>query len=406
MLSLLRFLSTRLAGSGERSTFLSFAKIVAFFSVFLGSAALVLSLSVLEGFEHTLHHIAESMSSHAQLRTVGTLSFSDKMRLFKALPGLSADISSVSPTISINALVLAHGVTEGITLKSFAKADDLTSRFHANVVEGSPQFRSEKGVALGHRLASRLACHVGDTILLSLAAADDIHDLSSMRIVPVHVASIYKTGMTQYDDVYIYAPFSFCASVIDTVRCMPLYAEIMLRDIRRLTVVKSNLEERCRNAVEIVTVNDIHQGMFSWIEIQKKPIPLVIGLISIVAVFTIVTTLLISIVEKTRSLAVLRTLGLSSKSLLGIVSWQGFTLGFAGSVSGALVADILLLVQQQFGLLRLDGSIYFVDTLPVSINAVHSIIVVSIATCISLIATLIPGVIATRISPVGALRFH
>jgi lipoprotein-releasing system permease protein len=185
-----------------------------------------------------------------------------------------------------------------------------------------------------------------------------------------------------------------------------MYTEVWLRNAKDADRVARSIEEQLRYGVECTSVNDIHRGMFSWIEIQKRPIPLVIGLIGMVAVFNIVTTLLISIVEKTQSYAVLQTLGLPRSALIAIVSLQGFSLGFWGSVSGTAAAIVVLYLQQTFGIVRLDGSVYFVDTLPVVIDPLHAAIVISTATFFSLAATLVPGVIASKVSPVASLRFR
>jgi lipoprotein-releasing system permease protein len=411
--SLLRFLSTRLAETSGRKRFLSFAKLVAFVSVFVGSAAMVLSLAVLEGFDMALHSLAETFTSHIQVRARGELSLSHNQRLTAVLPEVSPEIVHTENVISVNALLYAHGSTEGVIVKSnddakgvpYSEQRAMSGR--RRVTQGVQKLSSAgtKVVSLGSRLASRLQCTVGDTILLTISSSGD--PLSgSFDIIPVRVASLYESGMTQYDDVFVYAPMPLCITLIDTLATAAMYTEVWLRNSKDADRVARSIEEQLRYGVECTSVNDIHRGMFSWIEIQKRPIPLVIGLIGIVAVFNIVTTLLISIVEKTHSYAVLQTLGLPRAALIAIVTLQGFSLGFWGSVSGTAAAVVVLYLQQTFGIIRLDGSVYFVDTLPVVIDPLHAVVVICTATFFSLAATLIPGVIASKVSPVASLRFR
>jgi lipoprotein-releasing system permease protein len=410
---LLRHLSTRLAVSSGRRRFLSFAKAVAFTSVFLGSAAMVISLSVLAGFDAALHSLAESFTSHIQVRTRGYMPLGEKDALLRSIPAVSPDIVRVDEVISVNALLYAHGSTEGVIVKSLpkrlyaptgAQADDRGNR---RVVAGNAEISglSDRDVAIGARLASRLSCSVGDTVLITTSSSD-LQQYSSFDVLPVRIASIYESGMTQYDDIYVFAPFAFSRSIIDTLHSGAVYAEIWVKDRRMVSGIAASIAEQLRYAVECTTVDDLHRGMFSWIEIQKKPIPLVIALISIVAVFNVVTTLLISIVEKTASYAILQTLGLSRNAIISLVCWQGLRLGFAGSSAGCLFAFGILYAQKVFGLVRLDGAIYFVDTVPVVLDISHSILVIVIASGISLIATLIPGLIASRFSPVASFRFR
>lgn len=410
-IELLRYLSTRLAVSSQRRRFLSFAKAVAFISVMLGSAAMVICLSVLAGFDDALHTLAESFTSHIQVRSRAAMSLGEKSQFIKQISRTSGSIVRVDEIATSNALIYSHGTTEGIILKSvpmsvWSRSDEIHRR-RPRIKAGKKSFTELQvnEVAVGARLAARLSCSAGDTLLVTTSASDP-DQFSSFDVIPVRVGCVYESGMTQYDDVVVYAPFAFCQSIIDTVHTMSVYAEVWLQDRSQLASVTAAISESFRYAVECVTVEDLHRGMFSWIEIQKRPIPLVIALISIVAVFNIVTTLLISIVEKTHTYAVLQTLGLSGRAVIGLVCWQGLRLGFFGSTMGCALAAGALYLQQTYSLIHLDGAIYFVDTVPVLINPVHSIIVVVVASSISVLATLIPGIIASRFSPVAALRFR
>jgi lipoprotein-releasing system permease protein len=145
--------------------------------------------------------------------------------------------------------------------------------------------------------------------------------------------------------------------------------------------------------------------MFAWIELQKEPIPIVLGLISIVAVFNILTILLITVVEKTHSIGILRALGLTNREIISIFIYQGTSIGFFGTLLGCGLALAFSIVQQQYGLIHLPGEIYFMDKLPVAINPIHYVIVIGISVVLSLAATLIPSFIAVKINTIKALRF-
>ncbi|MFM8569427.1 MAG: ABC transporter permease [Candidatus Kapaibacterium sp.] len=374
---------------------------------------MVIALSVLAGFDESLHSLAESFTSHIQVRSDAAASLGEKEALYRSLPTLTQGIRQVDAVISINALVYAHGTTEGVSIKSvpqslFADAEFavITGNRH-RVVAGSTDLAAmaDRSVAIGGRLASRLGCGAGDTVLITTTSSDS-RMFSPFDVQPVCVAAVYESGMTQYDDIYLFAPYAFCRTIIDTIHAGALSAEVWVDDRRSVGRIASELAERSRFSLECTTVDDLHRGMFSWIEIQKRPVPLVIALISIVAVFNVVTTLLISIVEKTRSYAILQTLGLSGREVIALVCWQGFRLGFAGSAAGSLAAFICLYLQKTYALVRLDGAIYFIDRVPVVLDPFHPLLVIGVASGISVLATFIPGIIASRFSPVANLRFR
>jgi lipoprotein-releasing system permease protein len=132
----------------------------------------------------------------------------------------------------------------------------------------------------------------------------------------------------------------------------------------------------------------------------------VLGLISIVAVFNILTILLVTVVEKTKTIGILRTLGFRNRDIIYIFIFQGLKIGLIGTVLGSVIALIFSILQANFQLIRLPGEIYFIDALPIDINIVHYLIVIGTALTLSFLATLIPSFIAVRINTINALRFR
>jgi len=160
--------------------------------------------------------------------------------------------------------------------------------------------------------------------------------------------------------------------------------DIILYDINKAQQIAGKIEKSLGYPFYVYTVFDLHSSVFAWIELQKEPIPLVLGLISIVAVFNIITVLLITVVEKTYSIGILRALGMSRKNIIKII---------AG------------LIQKSYKIVSLEGEMYFLDALPIKFELWHFAIVISTALLLSFFATLIPSFIAAKIQPVKALRF-
>jgi lipoprotein-releasing system permease protein len=181
--------------------------------------------------------------------------------------------------------------------------------------------------------------------------------------------------------------------------------DIMLYDINTAAYVSKKMNLSLGYPYYAYTVFDLHSAIFAWIELQKAPIPLVLGLISIVAVFNIVTILLITVVEKTHSIGILRALGMPRNNIIRIFIIQGLSIGLVGTLLGCGIGLTVGLIQQHYQIFKLHGEIYFLDTLPVRFEAWHFITVISVSLVLSFLATLIPAFIAARIQPIRAIRF-
>jgi lipoprotein-releasing system permease protein len=151
-----------------------------------------------------------------------------------------------------------------------------------------------------------------------------------------------------------------------------------------------------------VSVYELHQPMFAWIELQRVPIPLVLGLFTLVAAFNVLTFLVLLIAEKMPSFAVLQALGMSAGQMRNLLLWQGFGVSLAGALMGCAVALLLCLVQAHFGIIRLQGALYHLDRLPVAFVMWHPALVVAVAVGLSVAVSMIPARLLRRL-PLTAL---
>ncbi len=404
---LIRLISSRFRSSIKGNGFLSFSKAVAFISVMLGSMALVIALSVLGGFDQSLHNIAATFTSHIQVHSSLSGRFHHADEIARRVQNVSSEIQYVVPVLQSEALIMRRGNTEGIILKSEYPSAKRTLVPQLRRLKSGSWPAEESGrrdILLGANLARRLDCTTGDTVFVSFAPGGFV-DANSVVTLRFNVSGIYESGMTQYDDQMVYTTYTTLNDIVSPESPSASHLELWLHDAAHADKVARAIEQSFGFRLSATSMEEIHRGMFAWIEMQKQPVPIVLGLISIVAVFNLLTTLLISIVEKSSSYAVLLTLGLQTRDLLISVVWQGLMIGASGAVAGCAIALGLSLLQQQFGILHLDGSIYFVDKVPVSIVPWHYVVVLVVSISLSILATLIPGVIASRIPAITALRF-
>ena len=183
------------------------------------------------------------------------------------------------------------------------------------------------------------------------------------------------------------------------------YFEVYINNINNVDNVVLKLEDDLGYPFFPISYYDMNQSIFAWIELQKEPIPIVLAIISLVAILNIITTLIITVVEKTRSIGVLQTLGLKRSNLIKIFVFQGIRTTILGSIVGCILALILCILQITFGIIKLDSSIYFLDSLPIKLEFWYFAVIIGTTTLLALFASFIPARIATKITPLQAIKF-
>jgi len=406
-LELIKYISGRLSSSAKRQRFQNFSRMVALISVTLGSIALLISLSVLSGFEKALREKAIKSTSHIKLFSYNRKPLPDYPSTIEKVKFNFPEIKSIAPSIEREGLIRSDINIEGILIRGIKTELDITN-LNEDIVEGRLKFSEEgsKELIIGRSLARKLNVHAGDSLVLYAMREQEYNTMAYPDISKFIITGVYETGMSKYDDMLVYIPFKTAAMIFNVPDGYTLGYEIMLNDIQQAKEITTMLEEELGYPYYGYTVFELHGAMFAWIELQKEPIPIVLGLISIVAVFNILTILLITVVEKTKTIGILRTLGLTNKEIMSVFIYQGSFIGLTGAILGSGIALAFCLLQQFFGFISLPGNIYFVDSLPVDINPYHYLIVIISVLFLSFISTLIPALVAVKVNTISALRFR
>jgi lipoprotein-releasing system permease protein len=218
------------------------------------------------------------------------------------------------------------------------------------------------------------------------------------------VTGIYESGMAEYDDVYAYTGIQD-AQVLFQIPDAASGFDIQLSRVDSADAVAERAADLLGYPHYARTVFESYRNLFSWIELQKKPIPIILGLIIIVATVNIIGTLLMMVLDKTREVGVLATLGATRWGITRVFLRQGLTIALVGTVLGNLLAFILLTLQQNFKILSLPSDIYFMTSVPVLMRWEDFLVVSAITVALSMLSALIPARLAARLDPVTAIRF-
>ncbi len=405
-LNFINFLVKRYSRTKTRSGFVNFAWWSSLVSIILGVVALIISLAILDGFDSMLRENAIRFTSHIKLLTFNRNpiqnAYDIQNKLMKNIP----EITKAVPTIEKEVLIKYRGALDGVLLKAFFPYNNLPE-LEGLVHYGNHKFSSAEAneIILGKMLADKIGANVGDSIVLATARSFTKDGLVFPTYKKFRVIGFYESGMAKYDGLVVYAPYRSVAKFSGFDSLSTSSFDIFIKDVTKINSIANHIEEVLGYPFFCFTFYELHSSIFAWIELQKEPIPIVLSLITIVAVFNIVTFLLINIVEKTKSIGILATLGMKRKEIVALFIHYGLKIVVLGTSIGFLLAFLFCIIQKEYKIIHLDSKIYYLNALPIDISLSHYLVVAGFTFSIGFASAIIPSLIASKIKPVQALRF-
>lgn len=397
------YIAKQFIHSRKDSRFISLISTIAIMGIALGVATLIIAISVLKGFEQTITNKVIDFDSHIKITSYR----SDLPDYKKTLPWIQSHLEKFNPKITpfSSKLVLISNKKkkEGINLFGL-DADNDKPFFVNNIVEGDVKLSDDK-ILIGKKLADKLFLKVGDRVNIFSLKNDQIPSPDNLPNIQKFVVSgIFESGMTEYDDTYAYTSLESAQKLFD-IGDNITGINIKLGNISKIDSLTTFLSKSLRYPYLVRSVYQIHRNIFTWIELQKEPIPIVLALIILVAVFNIVGTLLMIVLEKTNSIGIIQTLGSKQHQIISIFMIHGAFLGIIGIFMGSLLASILIFVQEKFNIITLPSSVYFMSKVPFLLTADTFIWIAILTFILCLLASVIPSYIASKIRTLTALRF-
>lgn len=403
------FITNRYIRTGRKSKTLNFISLITIGGIAIGVAAVIIALSALDGFENTIAQKIIQFNSHIQISSFANKNLPDyeytRGFLLDRLKPYSIQISPYAEKISI---IRYKKRSEGVTLKGLLPKYDV-SDLKNNIVEGSFRLESQNGnasILLGRKLAERLLVKTGDKIVIFSLKNNDIPSPDNPPgIKSFTVTGIFESSMAEYDDAYAYTDLSSAQDIFGMQDYVNGY-DIKLNSLEKVDSLARNLQDYLGYPYYVRTIYETHQTIFTWLELQRKPIPIAIGLIIIVASFNIIGALFMMVLEKTRAIGTLKSLGMKRRQISAIFLAQGVYLSLIGITLGNLLAFAISRLQENYEIIKLPASVYYMSKAVLDISLENYLIVSGITLSISLLSAYIPGRIAAKINPVNTLRFN
>lgn len=404
------FLLKRYLKPGNKSKTYTFFSFAALAGIALGVTTLIVALSVLEGYEKVISEKLVTFDSDIQIYGYGNQDLPEPEKAETTIKSIAgSNLNSVELGAQKICILGKNRINEGVTLKGIS-GDYLKRRDGLKLVSGSFDLGldadSVNKVIIGKTLATKLRVKTGDMINFFAINAVDLKTMTALPAVENFVVSgIYQTGMGKYDDAFAYTALSELQRLYEMDDKINLI-EVKLNRGVAVDSLKNVIQQNLGHPYFAVTFVEANMQMFNWIELQRKPVPIVLGLIIVVAAFNIISALLMLVLDKTNTIGTLKAIGASPGFITRIFLVRGLLLGIGGAIVGVVFGYLLCFLQSEFGLVQLNPQIYFVDKVPIAINPTYFVIVFTISVALSILSSLIPAFAAARIDPVKALRFN
>lgn len=406
-MSLPFFIAKKYISSGRESRFISLISSISVIGITLGVAALIIALSILNGFEQTITNKITDFESHIKISSYSNILPDYKNMRNDLKEKIHPYAEEVIPYVMKLAIIGSKHTKDGVNIKGVEFNSNLNS-LKLNIVSGEkePGQLNDSAIIVGKKLATKLLVNPGDYVNLFALKNDELPSPENLpNIKRFKVAAIFESGMSEYDDLYAYVNLSSAQYLFNLGDNVNGY-DIKVNDVTKIDSLTSYLAADLRYPHTVRSIFQIHRNIFTWINLQKEPIPIILGLITLVAVFNIIGTLLMIVLEKTSAIGILKSMGSTKNQIVSVFLLQGLFLAAIGIISGNILSYLLLTLQLNYNIITIPSSVYFMSSVPIYLSPDIFLLVSGITLVLSLAACILPGYIAAKIQPVNSIRFN
>lgn len=391
--------------SKKERKFLNIFISIAMGGIALGVATLIIALSVLNGYEKLVTKKLLQLDAHIQITGFGNKPLNDPNRVVNKTQRLiKNELISMQPFVTKVGILGKKKMKEGVTLYGIQQ-NYFNSNKGFRIINGNLFNPNSYQIVLGKSVANKLLARVGDTLkLFAISNEADFTQNSTPLVEDVVVSGIFESGMSKFDDSFALIDLNSLQNLFSMQGAVSGF-EIKLSSLTKVDSLADLLQENLRYPSYVKTIYTNYKAIFTWIELQKKPIPIILALIILVAVFNIVSTLLMIVIDKSEFIGTLRILGARQRQIVVVFLVQGIIIGVAGIVLGNLLALFLMKLQTTFNIITLPSTVYFVSEVPLYFQAWISLLVSAVTFGVTMLVSVLPSYIAAKIQPVTTLRF-
>lgn len=393
-------------GKRKGSRFLSFIKIMAITGVAIGSAGLLIALSVVHGFKSTINSKILGFAPH-----ISITSFSDDP-LYRADTLLTyldryPQIEEAQAVVNGQAMLQTSSDVTGVLFHGVDMQGDVTD-IRQYITRGSYDLTKDSlglpGVVLGAELARLLDAEI-NTKLTAYTVEGLPSPLSSPRVKQFRLAGIYETGIAQFDDVLALVARPFAKDLFGIPENHASAVEIRLKEQSQIVAFDQKLGDDLPFPYFTETIYDRYGSIFAWVDLQEQTIPFVISVMIIVAAFNLIGTILMMVLERTRDIGILKTMGAGDKSIRGVFLLEGLFVAGTGLFIGISLSLLFAWLQLSYHIIPLSQENYYMPYAPVEPHALDFIMVAAVTLILCALASWLPARIAAKTDPLKVIAY-
>jgi lipoprotein-releasing system permease protein len=401
------FVALRYLLARRKQAFISVISLISTVGVAVGVMALVIALALMTGLQGELRdRILGSMAHVYVWKPGGMGDYRVEVAKLLEVPG----VVGAGPAIQGKGVISGGQAQAVINLKGIdpelePKVTDIRRSMQTGSVEAlaMPTATGQPGILIGRQLAMQLAVGVGDQVNLLTTQGT----LSPMGVVPrsrpAVVVGVFELGLQEFDAEWGFVTLEFARRLVGTES--PELIQLRVDDIDRAPAIAQSIEARGDGYIA-QDWSDLNASIFSALGLEKKAMGLAIGLIMMVAALQIVASLILLVMEKSRDIGILKTMGTSARRISIIFMMQGTIIGLVGTLAGAVGGFVVSWVLDRYRLVSIPQDVYQIAHVPFVVRPEDVAIVVGSALVICFLATIYPSRQAAKLDPVQALRFE
>ncbi len=405
---------TRAGRAGRRNGFISFISGVSMLGIGLGVAALIIVLSVMNGFQKEVRDRMLSVVAHVELYESAGQPLPD-WRATAAQAKQNPAVVGAAPFVVAQTLVgrgeeLRGVVVRGIEPAEEAQVTDLARKERDTTL--ATLKAGEWNIVIGRELARLLGVRVGDKVTVAAPGGQVTPAGVVPRLKQFTVSGLFEVGHYEYDSALALVALGDAATLFRSGG--PTGVQLRLGDVHQARLVGDQLAQQMGPGFVVRDWTRTNRSWYEAVQVEKRMLFIILTLIVAVAAFNLVSTLVMTVTDKRADIAILRTLGASPRSIMGVFIVQGATSGVMGTLGGVALGlavafniDVIVpAIERLLGVAFLPGSIYVISRMPSEPLASDIVPVVVISLVLALLATLYPSWRASRVNPAEALRYE
>ncbi len=405
-----RIVAFRYLKPKKKEGFLKVISIFSFTGIALGVAILIIVMSVMNGFRTELISKILGFNPHIIVKPYDSKINDDYLDKLK---DLNDKILTTSLTFNGQAILINRENTSGVLVRSYKENDiDKIDLIKNGIIDGNLSSFKKNTISIGKEMAISLDLVVGDEITL-MSTSNLQTPFGNLPLQEKFIiSSVFSTGLGEFDQNIIFMRFENANSLFE-LSDIDINLEIFLKEPEKVEILKDEFQKIFYNHY-VYSWADLNKSFFGALKVERNVMFIILTLIIVVAAFNIISGLTILVKNKTKEIAILRTIGVSKKSIAKIFFIIGFTIGFFATITGVVggvlfsyyVEDIRILLTSLFKINLFPEEIYFLSQMPSEINFKYILIISFFSLLITFFATIFPSLSAARLDPIKALKYE